>query len=105
MLVESAFTRPLPIDVLAVPGDCDKLQPLPLRQGLETLRHFESVHDRQAQIEQHDVRVKRDGTLESARSIEGDDGAVSQGLQGIGQQPRGVRVVVDDQNPKPRYRG
>ena len=73
-------------------------------KDLETLRHFESVHHGQTQVEQHDVRVKRGGTLKRARSIERDDGAVSKGLQGIGQQPCGVRIVVDDQNPKPRIR-
>jgi hypothetical protein len=48
--------------------------------------------------------VKRGGTLKRARSIERDVSAVAKGLQGIGQQPCGVRVVVDDQNPKPRIR-
>ena len=105
VLVESAFTRPPSIDVLAVPGDGDELKPSPLRQGLETLRDFESVHDGQTQVEQHDVRVKRGGSLQSARSIERDVSAVPKGLQGVGQQPCGVRVVVDDQNPKPGYRG
>lgn len=105
VLVESAFTRPPSIDVLAVPGDGDDLQPPPPGQGLETLSDFEPVHHGQTQVEQHDIRVKRGGSLQSARSIERDVSAVSKGPQGVGQQPCGVRVVVDDQNPKPGYRG
>ena len=35
VLVESAFTRPPSIDVLAVPGDGDDLQPSPLGKALK----------------------------------------------------------------------
>ena len=98
MLVEPLFGRALPIHCLCIPGDRNQHQMRETALVAQSFRQLEAVHDRQADIQECDIRLKRAYPGQGCRPIVCNDHLVPEGAQGVGERGRGVLVVVDEQH-------
>ena len=90
------------IEILRITGHGNEYDALQVGVGTKTFAEFESVHDRQAEIQQRHTGFELFDDGQGRWSIVSDLDEVSERTQRIGKQHRGILVVVDDQQAMPR---
>ena len=91
--------RAATVALLAVAGDGDEDQPLPLRALPKPRGHLEAVHPGQAEVEQDDAGPEGVDELEGRGPVVGGLHLVTEGGKHPGDAQVGVDVVVDDDDP------
>ena len=100
--IEPGGRRSLAIKLLRIPGDGNEHDALQVRVGTKTFAELESVHDRQAEIQQRHPGFEFLDDGQGRWSVVSDLDEMSERPQRIGKQHRGILVVVDEQQAMPR---
>ena len=99
-MVESGVLRGLPIRVLTVPCEGDQQHVPQSRLLSNPPRHLQTVHDRQANIEEHRVGRKLPRHAQSALSILSHADIVAHDREESCNASGHIRIVLNDQHPE-----
>jgi hypothetical protein len=97
MMIKTGLQGASPLGVAAVAGEGDE-ERRGMSSGSELPGDLISVHPRKTDIEENDVGLKGRGDIQSRGPVSGDAGLVAELVQRLGQDIRGIGVVVNDQD-------
>jgi hypothetical protein len=99
VVVDARGARAGPIALLAVAGDGDEDEALPVRPAPQPGRHLEAVHPGQADVEQDHAGPEGVDEFEGGRPVVSGMHLVPEPGEHPGDAQVGVDVVVDDDDP------